>query len=301
MNKCLVTTLKASTNNEALSKYNVLTVKIKAMDTEDIYSQIFAVGASGAGGVSINSKDVGLYKSGISGELLPYPITLNANGGINSHFENKDGTIEISGKYNIVTLAFEYPVILRARELYGLPDRCFSKLMFKSIEENEIDATRIVSKVNVSSLERLSIPINVRIINKLTAATAGNFTKIQMIEDGFVYLFDGLTLENIVNCIGVTTIATPLTGNISSLRKMTKLGSISFFDNKQCSGDIMDFITPWIQAGRTSGKVKTIYLKGQRNITLNGSPLTFPEGSYGANGVCYINWTSNGTVTFTAS
>ena len=63
----------------------------------------------------------------------------------------------------------------------------------------------------------------------------------------------------------------------------------------------MDFITPWIQAGRTSGKLKTQYLEGQRNITLNGSPITFPEGSYGANGVCYLNWTSDGTVTFTAS
>ena len=103
MNKCLVTTLKASTNNEALSKYNVLTVKIKATDTENIYTQIFTVGASSAGSVSINSKNVGLYKSGISGELLPYPITLGDKGGISSHFENKNGTIEISGKYNIET------------------------------------------------------------------------------------------------------------------------------------------------------------------------------------------------------
>ena len=301
MNKCLVTTLKASTNNEALSKYNVLTVKIKAMDTENIYSQILIVGVSSAGSVSINSKNVGLYKSGISGELLPCPITLGANEGISSHFENKNGTIEISGKYNIEQLAFESTVILRARELYGLPDGCLRKLIFKTIEENEIDATRIVSKVDVSSVERLYIPTNVSVINKLTAATAGNFIKIQYIEAGFDVLFDGLTLEDIVNCIGVTTISNPLTGNISSLRKMTKLNSISFFDNKQCSGDIMGFITPWIQAGRTSGKLRTQYLKGQRNITLNGSPITFPEGSYGANGVCYINWTSNGTVTFTAS
>lgn len=301
MNKCLVTTLKAQTNNEALSKYNVLTLKIKALDTENIYGQIFSIGVSGAGGVSINSKDVGLYKSGISGELLPYPITLNANGSISSHFENKDGTIEISGKYNIVALAFEAPVILRARELYGLPDGCFRRLVFKSIEENEIDATRIVSKVNVSSIDRLNISTNVRVINKLTAATAGNFTKIQVIEAGFFCLFDYLTLENIVNCIEVTMITNALTGNISSLRKMTKLNSIVFHNTQQCSGDIMDFITPWIQAGRTSGKLKTMYLKGQNSITLNGSPLTFPEGSYAANGTCYINWTSDGTVTFTAS
>ena len=211
MNKCLVTTLKASTNNEALSKYNVLTVKIKAMDTENIYSQIFTVETSSAGSVSINSKNVGLYKSGISGELLPYPITLDAKEGMSSHFENKNGTIEISGKYNIEALAFESPVILRARELYGLPDGCFVKLIFKTIEENEIDATRIVSKVNVSSIERLSIPTNVSVINKLTTATAGNFIKIQDIETGFAYLFDNLTLHNIVNCLCVTTISNNLT------------------------------------------------------------------------------------------
>ena len=114
-------------------------------------------------------------------------------------------------------------------------------------------------------------------------------------------MFDGLTLDDIVNCIGVTNIVSALMGNLSSLRKMTNLYSITFFDNRQCSGDIMDFITPWIQAGRTSGKLKTMYMRGQVGITLNGSPITFPEGSYGANSVCYINWTSDGTVTFTAS
>ena len=82
---------------------------------------------------------------------------------------------------------------------------------------------------------------------------------------------------------------------------MTKLNLIVFWDSHQVSGDIKDFITPWIQAGRTSGKLLTQYLKGQNSITLNGSPITFPEGSYGANGLCYINWTSDGTVTFTAS
>ena len=79
MNKCLVTTLKASTNNEALSKYNVLTVKIKAQSQENLFSQIFAISASSSGEVLINSNNIGLYKSGISGELLPYPVKIPAN------------------------------------------------------------------------------------------------------------------------------------------------------------------------------------------------------------------------------
>ena len=63
----------------------------------------------------------------------------------------------------------------------------------------------------------------------------------------------------------------------------------------------MDFINPWIQAGRTSGKLKTLYINLQLNLTLNGSPLNIPEGNIASDGTCYINWTSDGTVTFTAS
>ena len=61
----------------------------------------------------------------------------------------------------------------------------------------------------------------------------------------------------------------------------------------------MDFINPWIQAGRTSGKILTQWINAQMNITLNGSPLSLPSGA--VNGNYYLNWTSDGTVTFTAS
>ena len=61
----------------------------------------------------------------------------------------------------------------------------------------------------------------------------------------------------------------------------------------------MDFINPWIQAGRTSGKIVVIWLLGQKNITLNGQPITYPEGV--SNSEAYLNWTSDGRVTFTAS
>ena len=61
----------------------------------------------------------------------------------------------------------------------------------------------------------------------------------------------------------------------------------------------MDFINPWIQAGRTSGKIQVNWLLGQKNITLNGSPITYPSGV--SNDLAYLNWASDGTVTFTAS
>ena len=61
----------------------------------------------------------------------------------------------------------------------------------------------------------------------------------------------------------------------------------------------MDFINPWIQAGRTSGKLQVNWLLGQNNITLNGQPITYPSGV--DNSKAYLNWTSDGTVTFTAS
>ena len=88
-------------------------------------------------------------------------------------------------------------------------------------------------------------------------------------------------------------------GNLSSLAKLTNLREITFSDYKQNSGDIMDFINPWIQAGRTSGKLRVIWLLGQKKITLNGSPITYPSGV--SNESAYLNWTSDGTVTFTAS
>ena len=101
MNKCLVTTLKASTNNEALSKYNVLTIKTKASDSPNLEKQWFNIGTVYNGSVSINSPSVGLYKSGISGELLPYPIIVPGSTAFGHAFENKDGIIEITDKYNI--------------------------------------------------------------------------------------------------------------------------------------------------------------------------------------------------------
>ena len=304
MNKCLVTTLKAQTNNEALSKYNVLTVKIKAASQENIFAQVIALGTSSNGGVLVNSNNIGLYKSGISGELLPYPVKIPANTLFNSHFENKDGVIEIIGKYNLNSLAFENMVTLRARELYGLPDGCINRqLIVKNFEEDEFDATKIVAKINKATVTTLNVPINKTIINKVPASVIGSFVKITKANDAFNILFDNSTLNDYVECVNLTIIQTLSIkgGNLSSLRKMTKLSEIIFWDTKQNSGDIMDFITPWIQAGRTSGKLKTMYLKGQNSITLNGSPLTFPEGSYAADGTCYINWTSDGTVTFTAS
>ena len=79
MNKCLVTTLKAQTNNAALSKYNVLTIKTKSVDSPTLSTQWIGIGTSENGSVSINSPSVGLYKTGISGELWPYPYTILAN------------------------------------------------------------------------------------------------------------------------------------------------------------------------------------------------------------------------------
>ena len=61
----------------------------------------------------------------------------------------------------------------------------------------------------------------------------------------------------------------------------------------------MGFINPWIHAGRTSGKIQVAWIGDQKNITLNGSPITYPEGV--SNSEAYLNWTSDGTVTFTAS
>ena len=61
----------------------------------------------------------------------------------------------------------------------------------------------------------------------------------------------------------------------------------------------MDFINPWIQAGRTSGKIVVIWLLGQKNITINGQYITYPSGVPAKS--AYLNQTSDGTVTFTAS
>ena len=304
MNNCLVTKLKSSVNNESLSKLNVITLKIKAISQEDIFGQIIALGASSSGEVLINSNNIGLYKSGISGELLPYPVKIPANTLFDSHFENKDGVIEIIGKYNLNSLAFEGMATLRARELYGLPDGCINRqLIVRKFEEDEFDATKIVAKINKATIFDLAVPTNKTVINKVPASVIGSFVKITNAYDVFNILFDNPTLNDYVECVNLTTIHTALIkgGNLSSLRKMKKLNMIIFWDTNQNSGDIMDFINPWIQAGRTSGKLRTMYLKSQKSITLNGSPITFPEGSYATDGTCYINWTSDGTVTFTAN
>ena len=186
MNNCLVTKLKSSVNNESLSKLNVLTVKIKARSQENVFNQIIALGASSSGEVLINSNNIGLYKSGISGELLPYPVKIPANTEFDSHFENKDGVIEIIGKYNLSKLAFEGMATLRAREIYGLPDGCISKMLkILNFEEDEFDATKIVAKVNKATIDTLQVPVNKTVINKVPASVIGSFVKIWNANDGF--------------------------------------------------------------------------------------------------------------------
>lgn len=305
MNKCLVTTLKAHTNNEALSKYNVLTIKTKASDSPTVNTQWFGIGASENGSVSINSKSVGLYRTGISGELFPYPYTVLANSYLESHFENKDGIIEVTGKYNLNKIISGYNATFRIKEIYGIPGT-IDKLILRNIEEGEIDATKLRNVLDVAKLTDISLPyigssLTVDIFNKLSKNTIGEFKAIKQINVPFCSLFDSIGLDDITNNVSVTLVVfyNLNAGNLSSFAKLINLNTIAFVDSKQNNGDIMDFINPWIQAGRTSGKIRVDWLLGQKNITLNGSPVTYPSGVN--NSSAYLNWTSDGTVTFTAS
>lgn len=302
MNKCLVTTLKAQTNNEALSKYNVLTIKIKASDSPTMDTQWFGIGSSINGSISVYSSNVGLYKSGISGELYPYPINITANNKLESHFENKDGIIEVTNKYNLNAIQMGYNATVRMKEIYGIP-ATIEWLDLKNIEENEIDATRLSNAINRSEINNFVIP-TVTVINKLSKNIVREFKAISSITTDFCSLFDNLGLDDITNNVSIIYITfTGLNGlnagNLSSLAKLTNLTGIKFEDYKQNKGDIMDFITPWIAAGRTSGKIQVEWLLGQKNITLNGQRITYPEGV--SQSKAYLNWTSDGTVTFTAS
>ena len=98
MNKCLVTTLKAHTNNEALIKYNV------AVDSPTLDSQYFYVSTSNNGDALINSSNITLYKNALSGEYYSLPVTIPAHSRFQGYCENKEGIIEVIGKYNIFEL-----------------------------------------------------------------------------------------------------------------------------------------------------------------------------------------------------
>lgn len=302
MSNCLVTKLKSSVNNEALSKLNVITIKTKASDSPTLGAQWFAIGASVNGSVSINSSSVGLYQSGISGELLPYPYTVPANAVIDSHFENKAGIIEVTGKYNISTICLGGNGTLRIKEIYGIPGT-IERLQIYNIEEGEIDVTKLKNVLDVGKLTDIIIPtLGINILNRLSKNTIVEFKNIDKINNSFCSLFDSsIGLDDIANNVNITFINFEglKEGNLSSLVKLTKLQFINFQDTCQNNGDIMDFINPWIQAGKTSGKVYIQWLLGQRNITLNGQPITYPSGV--KNSGAYLNWTSDGTVTFTAS
>lgn len=305
MNKCLVTTLKAQTNNAALSKYNVLTIKTKASDSPTASTQWFGIGASENGSVSINSQSVGLYKSGISGELFPYPYTVLANGYLESHFENKDGIIEVTGKYNLSRIISGDNATFRIKEIYGIPGT-INRLILRNIEEGEIDATKLRNVLDLGKLTDIDLPakagkLTVDLLNKLSKNTIGEFKAITIINFSFCELFDSIGLDDITNNASVTLISFYKlnAGNLSSFAKLINLTKIEFSNSSQNNGDIMDFINPWIQAGRTSGKIQVLWLLGQKNITLNGSPVTYPSGVN--NSSAYLNWTSDGTVTFTAS
>ena len=305
MNKCLVTTLKAQTNNEALSKYNVLTIKTKTSDSPTIGTQWIGIGTSENGSISINSTSVGLYKTGISGELHPYPLTVLTNEYRESHFENKAGVIEVTGKYNLNKIIVGESGTVRIKEIYGIPGT-INNLLLKNIEEGEIDATKLSNALDLGKLTNIVLPekdagLAVNMVNRLNKNTLREFKAIETINSSFCLLFDSIGLDDLINHVNVADINFYQlnAGNLSSLAKMTNLTRIVFSNYKQNSGDIMDFINPWIQAGRTSGKINIQWILGQRNITLKGQPVAYPSGVSGSS--VYLNWTSDGTVTFTAS
>ena len=302
MSNCLVTKLKTSVNNEDLSKLNVLTIKTKASDSPTLDTQFIGFSASENGSVSINSPSVGLYKTGISGELWPYPIIVPAGTFKYSHFENKAGIIEVTDKYNLKVIVGGDNATFRIKEIYGIPGT-ISDLAIRNSEDGEIDVIKLLNSINISQLTRCILPSSVNIINRISANRVAEFISINNINPSFNCLFKNLRLNDLANNVNVMDIhfGYLIGGNLSSFAKMTKLNSIIFLQESQNTGDIMDFINPWIQAGRASGKLKTRYITSQKNITLNGSQLNIPEGSISSNGACYINWTSDGTVTFTAS
>ena len=53
-NNCLVTKLKATVNNEALSKLNVITIKTKTNDSPTLDTQYILIGVSENGSISVN-------------------------------------------------------------------------------------------------------------------------------------------------------------------------------------------------------------------------------------------------------
>ena len=305
MNKCLVTTLKAQTNNAALSKYNVLTIKTKVIDSPTIDSQWIRISASENGSVSINSPSVGLYQSGISGELHLYPYTVQANQSLQSHFENKDGIIEVTGKYNLSKISLGESATVMIKDIYGIPGT-ISRLELQNIEEGEVDVTKLRNALDLGKLTSIILPVSganlsVDMVNRLSKNTVGEFKAINEITPSFYALFDSIGLDDLTNNVSITNLVllAPLNaGNLSSLAKLTNLSRIRFSLYVQNNGDIMDFINPWIQAGRTSGKINVEYLLTQKNVTLNGSPISYPEGVSDTS--AYLNWTSDGTVTFTA-
>ncbi len=249
MNNCLVTKLKSSVNNESLSKLNVLTIKTKASDSPTLDTQLIVFKVSSNGSASINSTNVGLYKSGISGELLPYPQTLLANNGINSHFENKDGIIEVAGKYDLIIIAAGKNAIFRAKEIYGIPGT-IEQLSMKNIEEGEVDATKLSKALDLGKLKYFELPtegnlVTVNIVNRLSKNTLGEVKTLLDLNDSFCSLFDNsIGLDDIANNVSLTSInfSSLKAGNLSSLSKLTNLTTIIFQDPNQNNGDIMIWV-----------------------------------------------------------
>lgn len=302
MNKCLVTTLKAHTNNEALSKYNVLTLKINPYSEGVASRQLLTVKLGGNGNGTINSNDVRFYTNGASGDLLSYPITILPNSIFNKYVENKKGTVEVYNKYNITGLYVSENITIRLRELYGL-NGTLETFVVRATDDETIDGTKFINTLNKSLIKEVVISdiMSKEVINPATSPIS-EFVNLEIINFVLSFLYGKkIGFDDLANNTKLKEIKDPLLspGKLSSLSKLTSLNRIVFSDSVLNSGDIMDFITPWIAAGRTSGKIEVDWLLGQRNITLNGSPITYPEGVQTSK--AYLNWTSDGTVTFTAS
>ena len=106
-----------------------------------------------------------------------------------------------------------------------------------------------------------------------------------------------------INSPNIKTIEPCPECEMKDFAKFTKLQKINF-GYAPASGDIMDFITPWIASGRTSGSVIAEWIGGERYktvLTYNGRTLAeaFPDLAYVQ--TSKISWTSDGTVTITNS
>lgn len=248
-NKCLVTKLNGTVDNENLFKFGELRIKV---DT-DLEEKKPVIGVGGFKNITID----------VTGNLSIWDYTLTTNHGSSFHYESKSAqdstSVIIKGSNGYISIIGKYSMYENTKYPIGIydtvNDNTIKSIMywFKGVK---FSTSRIGYKQSQRSgdLSELASLVNLGEIRiNYSPNITGNLEDLVVHKDTLQVL-----LAN----------GTAITGSIESLGECTLLKALTL-NNVNVSGTVENFVARQRLAGRTTAQFEILDI-GNTNITFNG-------------------------------